>query len=583
MSLLAFHVAHGWIRASDTPQNLDTLPTPYQYFLTMDFINNSGPFSLLRFLGYAVKSGTSQVKIIKCKSTHRARFSKMLQGSLAGFLMMMSLTWSVKLVDVILHQRILPVTQIINVSGKFIKSNAVMNCQENVHECDVVHRSLNASLGSQNESQEFKVYKTTDQHRGNIAFIGPPGPLDNLTIKSPQNPKTFAVGTICEAFHPSCEVDNHVIKICRPAGSAPRVVGLGNALIHDHGFNTSDLRQRLQSFVPFNGTRAPLKNVSSSNGAPTNPFMISSFGCFRNYAQIDYDNLNTSYHTPFIDWWTYGDPQKPKSPKYMCTILICDTTVYEVEYNLTEGNLKLIDYTFKQSNASATLAISGAATYLFDNNTDEYRYAARFAEEQLQVDLTRIGNRDGNRTEKFAAAWAQAISNRLVGWSAGAIHLDSLPVNSTESVLAISIPLSTAYVFVGLLWAIAGFIILLGLSTMFLPGVVSGRTLKPRPSNGDHDLQFPQLQATGLYHAHDFLSDPTRLIHELIDSKRKPLAPNSSSSTLQPLLEDSNPRNGSLGRRSLTSINSRPLVTEGEHLRVTLVRDPSGVAVLSFS
>lgn len=586
MALLAYHLAYHWLRASETPSKLQKLPTPFQYFLTMDFINNSGPFSLLRFLRYAIKptSGVDHHLRSALNPTHRASLSPTFIGSLAGFLIVISLVWAVQIVDVILHDQIISVTQNITYPlHNFNASAAIVNgCEDPVfNTCGVLNRTLPASSGGANESQAFRVYQTPDRSRGSMAFIGPAEPSARVHMASSH---TYAAGTVCEAFHPSCNVQDMLIRTCVPATQPSHGIGPWNSLVYRSGFNTTVWRQRLQSFITVNG------NISGSNGSPLknganiNPFTIATFGCFQNFASIEWNDTDVNYHTPLINWWTYGQGISNK-PYTMCSILICNTTVYEAQYSLTEGQLNLLNDTFTLANASVALAISGAAVHLGTDDTDYYQYAPRFLEDQLQVDLTNAGNRFGNDSFSFAGAWAQALSNRLVGWSVGAIELRPAPANTTRPALAVSIPLRLAYVFVGLQFGLAGLLVILGITSLLLPGVIYGRGSMGRVNNEDRDIRWTQSPTPGLYHAQNFLSDPTRLIHELVVSNRKaPLTSTGTSLVHQPLLSHHQNRSGSSGKHSLilTSASSR-VMTEGEDLRVALVRESTGGVKLSFT
>ena len=61
--------------------------------------------------------------------------------------------------------------------------------------------------------------------------------------------------------------------------------------------------------------------------------------------------------------------------------------------------------------------------YLGTGDTHSYQRGPRFIDDQMQIDLSNAGNIHGNSTPQFSAAWAQAYSNRYLGWSAGMVEL----------------------------------------------------------------------------------------------------------------------------------------------------------------
>lgn len=273
----------------------------------------------------------------------------------------------------------------------------------------------------------------------------------------------------------------------------------------------------------------------------------------------------------------------PNKPYPMCSILICNTTVYDAQDRLENGELSLLNDTFTIANASATLAISGAAVYLGTADTDLYQYAPRFLEDHLQSDLTDARNRFGDNSVRFSAAWAQALSSRLTGWSAGSIELIPSPAHHTQAVLALSIPLRLAYVFVGLQFVLAGLMIILGITCLLLPGV-RWRHGSGGSRREDGLVRFgTQSQSSGLFHAQNVLSDPTRLIHELIASKTQAGFTSRRTSWVdEPLLSD-HPSPSAEKTHSLSiGSGSRRERMEGEEWRVELRSEAGGRVELGF-
>lgn len=399
MMLFAYHLANHWLKVSRNPRRFQTLPSPFQYFLTMNFINNSTPFSVLRFLMYAFKTSPSDRQPLSMvnRRPSRARLSPILMLGLGSLLIVLTFTWSIKVIDVILHQQIVTVLQDITEPKDDFKANAMVNqeCDEPIwNPCGVLNRTRQASQGGANISSEFQVYQATPSSKGSMSFMGPALPDATISFNSSH---TYTAGTICEAFHPSCGSPEILTQVCTPGTLPPHGIGPWNDIVYNHGFNTTSWRERLQNFITVHGNVLGANERPTSNGANINPFTIATYGCFENYANIMWDDKNQSFYTPFLNRWAWDQGQIGLGRPYiMCSILICNTTVYDAQYNLNGGKLQLIDSSLTLANASATLAISGSVPYMGPNDTDYYAYAPRFLDEQLQVDLTAAGNQYGN-------------------------------------------------------------------------------------------------------------------------------------------------------------------------------------------
>lgn len=164
-------------------------------------------------------------------------------------------------------------------------------------------------------------------------------------------------------------------------------------------------------------------------------------------------------------------------------------------------------------------------------------------------------------SQLFASAWAQALSNRMIGWSLGAIELQPITVNRTRSHLATSIPISTAYLFLGLHIVFSIFILLLGVSALSLPGVLRR---DPRFSARNDDLQEDLKSNHAILSlAQDRLSDPTSLIHDLMITKRSHDSASSTSLLPHRTQTSSKARN----RKQSKKISE---FSEGEQLKVVL-------------
>jgi hypothetical protein len=127
-----------------------------------------------------------------------------------------------------------------------------------------------------------------------------------------------------------------------------------------------------------------------------------------------------------------------------------------------------------------------------------YQWGPRFIDDQLQLDLSSAGNTYGNDTAQFSAAWAQAFSNRYLGWTAGMVEFANNSAHQSVEQLALSIPIATAYIFVILHLAYALAILTLGISCL----------LMVRGSSTQSDIQA----------AHRRLTDTSVLVQELAQS-----------------------------------------------------------------
>ncbi|KAH9818076.1 hypothetical protein DFH28DRAFT_1081107 [Melampsora americana] len=571
MMLFAYHLANHWLERSRTPHRFQTLPSPFQYFLTMDFINNSTPFSVLRFLIYALKPSASDRRRLSFvnRRPSRASLSPILLLGLSGLLIVLTFTWSIKVIDVVLHKQIITVVQNISEFKDDFKANAMIakGCEDPIF-------NICASQGGANTSSEFQVYEATPSSKGRISFMGPALPDPTISFNSSH---TYAAGTVCEAIHPSCQVLNMAIQVCSPGIPPSHGIGPWNELVYDKGFNTTAWKQRLQSFITVHGNVSGANRAPLTNGANINPFTIATFGCFQNYANIVWDDRNQSFHTPFINWWSY---------EIMCSILICNTTVYDAQYNLTRGKLELSDNSLTLANASATLAVSGSVAYLGTGDTDFYQYAPRFSDDQLQGDLTIAGNQYGNDSQLFASAWAQALSNRMIGWSLGAIELQPIIVNMNQPQLATSIPLTTSYLFLGLHFLFSIFILLLGISALFLPGVlIRDPSFSTRHDNIQVDLSQEDLKLNNvtLSLAQDRLSNPTSLIHELMNTRQTQKLDSSASSAPSISTPPTHQTQSSSKLSNRKQSKRLLMLSEGEKLKVILSPDTGDGLGLHFA
>lgn len=194
-------------------------------------------------------------------------------------------------------------------------------------------------------------------------------------------------------------------------------------------------------------------------------------------------------------------------PYILCSISICNTTVYDADYTSSNGSLSLNTSSLTLANESATIAVSSAGLFLGTADTSYYQYGSRFLDDQIQMDLSSAGNTYGNSSTQFATALAQAFSNRYLGWSVGAITMDTVEAQGTTPELAISIPLRTSHVFAVLNLAYALGIVSLGVSCLVL---ATRNNWGRRRTETDRRFSPQDLRSAQLR-----LSDTSILVHEL--------------------------------------------------------------------
>lgn len=497
--LLAFRIGHIWLKASRSPSS--SLPPPYQYFLTSHMITQASPLSFLRFFTYALgrrPTGSS--------GRSRKPLSRMLGITAGTLLLLLTLSIGIKVTDILLHDQIRSSIIFLN-HTKAINASAYLNsalCEPRLEGCSVLLRTLEASDGGRNMSDTFAVYEVpynSSTNASSTAYVGPPRFDASITGTG----HTIAAATTCDVFRP----------ICNAGGGGGEVFGCAG--INDPtqiSYNTTTWSNRPQILLPS-------QSGDLFQGTTSNPFQIAGFVCFSDYSGIAYSDDSYTFPTPFASWYGfshYGDGMG--GPAILCSIFVCSTTVYDAHYSISDGATQLLHETLEPANASTTLAISSSMVYIkgLPSNTSLYAYTPRYIDDQFQVDVSAAGNSYGNDTTRYASALAQSLSNRMVGWSAGAIRLGELEVNATEPILAIAIPLVTAGVFTGLHFLYALVIIGLGISCLSLPAqyhpgtLLSAENGEAGPAAGRprahmvSDLAVAQLR----------LTDSSTLVHEVI-------------------------------------------------------------------
>lgn len=380
-----------------------------------------------------------------------------------------------------------------------------------------------------------------------LAYLGPV--ISDPSVKA-VNP-TIVVAS-------SCQVSSIVCSF----GTKPSFWCASNDSMRAVRFDTDDWGSRLQVLLASDHDLTGVTEAGWSFGTARNPFNIVGFATFINLENIAYSKgsyIPTSEH-PYISWWTasYEDGEPPE-PDTLAFAFDCEVSVFDASYAVSDGVVRLEEDTLSLANASTTVAIS--ASLLWMNNiplrsnftrtgnvstdfghfetTEGYGYTSLYLDEQLQGDITLSANTYGNDTVRFAAAIAQSLSNRLAGWSAGAITMEPMEANSTQPILALRIPLVLSWTYIGLHGTYALVILLLGVTCLLLPTAPSGplgplkRVHKRKLSDEDGSIDDPTIALTSsdsishgtdqdLPRASDLaaaqlkLSDASTLVYEIV-------------------------------------------------------------------
>jgi hypothetical protein len=160
----------------------------------------------------------------------------------------------------------------------------------------------------------------------------------------------------------------------------------------------------------------------------------------------------------------------------LCAFTICEATVYDAQYSISQGSLKFHTSSLTHISLTNSATFLGGAYHTFPNG-------ARFIGEQLQVDLSEVGNGIGISTARFLDAWALAVAVRLLGWTSGAVVLRPSFATITRETIGLAIPLGPAHAFAIFYLAYALVIIIIGASCVLLPANTSALPNSVRPAH----------------------------------------------------------------------------------------------------
>lgn len=305
MCLFAYHLAVSWLRASAAhPTNL---PTPSQYYHTLNVVTNLSPTSLFLLLHYAIR----QIRP-SSSSPHAVRrpTPPILKLAAVSAVLILSVTWAIRVIDIVLHEQLTSTILYVPNQAKtayFGRAVIADACQAtDTDNCPVITRTSTANLGGLNESTIFKVYEhgSSDASRNqSVAFVGPSDVTSHTDLNYTSH--TYAASTECQVYHPTCLVQNDTIQTCTPTipdGPLPAIDDW-NSFVWNTGFDTSAWQMRLQTFLTLKGSLTESSNALT-NGANVNPFTTASFGCFSDYGAIPYNDSQFNTTTPFMNWWS---------------------------------------------------------------------------------------------------------------------------------------------------------------------------------------------------------------------------------------------------------------------------------------
>ncbi|KAF8315604.1 hypothetical protein DL93DRAFT_2096617 [Clavulina sp. PMI_390] len=475
---------------------------------------------------------TALHKTCRYISKTRAPLTPMILVAASFSLIFFILSVGTKVVDTVLHNSttstILPQNAAAIVNGMIF---VLPDCNEQT-QCPVSANPSVASAGGRNASDNFSIYEsilTADSsavasgmmaERTYVSFIGPhPTPLSFTS-------QTIAVGTECHLRRPSCLVNSttETIEACS---------GIGDPYSVQYGTSVMQERPELLIMTPW------IDDDLTADFGTTHPnFTHIGFMCFPAYVDLPHNETfsnDTGSGIPdptkiiFMEWFRMlalgSDPEAPEGdlPKTFCFTYTCSTLVFDATYSVSQGEIRLDLMSLNLTSSiaapiavSRTLPFYGSSPALTGKNAQLYPRSTRYLDAQLQADVTLIANDLGSDVDHLALEFARMFSNRLLGWSAGALQLDPILGIYSVDVLAISIPIITSWVFIVLLLLLALFILLLGISAPFLH--TKYHSVAPTT---DHDsptspTEHENHMVSDIFIAQQRLSDTSTLVHEIV-------------------------------------------------------------------
>ncbi|KAF8295662.1 hypothetical protein DL93DRAFT_2194203 [Clavulina sp. PMI_390] len=421
--------------------------------------------ALARFLWYAV---TYRVPSPCGKQPRRSRgrIGPILSITAFCSCLLFSLSIGIKIVDVILHDQ-LRTALALKGHPESVDAMAIVAPSYDVWAREALSGGNVLPLedlpvaraGGQNVSDVFATYPTPPMGNMSIAFLGPRTTDVAVTASS------IALGTSCSIRRPQCR------SSWSPNADYGRLVTSCEGIDDPFGivYNTTLMQNQPQIFLSPNISDSP-------HGSVTSPFQHNGFLCFEAYSHFPHQEDITSdpEEVPFISWNTISSGRyfaANELPVTLCFTYLCKSKVFRAVYSIAEGIITLDKTSLAPiQNLSTNIAVSRTLTsYTAGMGAWDYADENHYVDAQLKNDVDSIGNLYGNDTEQFRLALSQAFSNRLLGWSAGAIILSETRGTRFEEILTLHIPLTPAGIFITLHLVYSSVVLILGGRALLFP------------------------------------------------------------------------------------------------------------------
>ncbi|KAF8312146.1 hypothetical protein DL93DRAFT_1350207 [Clavulina sp. PMI_390] len=466
MALLAFHAGYLWLQASQPRSRPTDIPSPYQFFLTSDMLSHLSPLTLARFLRYAIMYRVPGTRG-KLPRRSRARITPMLSITAICSYLLFSLSIGIKILDVVLHEQLATVV-LSKGHPKSVNATAMVTPAydqwvgrgERALDAWTVLPSADlpeARAGSQNTSNILATYISPPVGNMSITFLGPRATDIAVTAS------TIALGTSCSIRRPQCNSSYFPDQFAYLATACAGIEDPFGMV-----YNTTFLQSQPQILLNMD---VPTGSYSSL----TSPFRHNGFLCFSAYSSFPHREKSSSdpEGVPFANWIAMAGTWRNERvlPTTLCFTYSCNSEVFRATYSVADGIVALDTTSLTPiQNRSTNIAVSRTLpTARIGTDAFDYVYASHYIDVQMQNDVDTLGNLYGNDTGRFKLALSQAFSNRLLGWSAGALVLSETNGTKFEDILTLRIPLIPAGIFIGLHLLFASVVLILGGIALLLP------------------------------------------------------------------------------------------------------------------
>lgn len=304
-ALLAFHVGSLWLEVSRSRPS--SLPPPYQFFLINDLIAHAAPFAFLRFLLYAVGRRPNGRP-----SRRREPLTRLLLVTSAGVLSVIGLSLGIKVVDVVLHEKISSTFTAYKLwNHPSARAFVSPDCDDlSAWACPVQNRSAEASAGGRNNSSIFAVHEvpySSPSTNPSIAYAGTSVYEDIFISPAP----TVAIGSTCKLYRPLCNVVDEDVNECG---------GLGDPSCITYDTSLRGNQPQIVLTTPPNITGVE----SGTMGTSSHPFSSAGFMCFNDYSNLLHHGTDMN-NTPYLNWGTMTG-NSTRRPYILCFTFTCNST-----------------------------------------------------------------------------------------------------------------------------------------------------------------------------------------------------------------------------------------------------------------